>query len=130
MIVSVYFIVGLFILYYLLVIFLEKKIIQDPKDIIEKFLSVILLYGGISLVHFSLTGKPFLGDSIENYSVYIFVIGFIAMLWTIPNLLKEFAFFKKFLAKNENKIPLLTKQTQEQTQGQKPTKTRKKKKEF
>lgn len=109
MILPVYFIIGLFIIYYFLVLFLEKKVIQDPKEIIEKFLSVVLLYGGIAIIYFSLTGKPFLGDSIENYSIYIFVIGFIAMLWTIPNLLREFAFFRRFLKKSETK-QTLTKQ--------------------
>lgn len=90
-------IVGLFILYYLLILFVERKIIQDPKDIIEKFLSVVLLYAGFSIIYFSLTGKPFLSDTTQSYNVYIFIIGFIAVLWTIPNLLREFTFFQNFL---------------------------------
>ena len=91
-----------FIIYYILVLFFEKKMIREPRDIIEKFLSIILLYAGISLIYFSITGKPFLTDTTESYSIYIFIIGFIAILWTIPNLLKEFKFFQKFLQKKGN----------------------------
>ncbi len=90
-------VVGLFLIYYLLVLFKERKIIKDPNEIISKFLSMILLYAGISIIYFSFTGKPFLGDSVENYNLYIFIIGFIAILWTIPELLSEFSFFRKFL---------------------------------
>ncbi len=90
-------IVGLFLLYYLMVLIIEKKMIHDPRDIISKFLSVILLYAGISIIYFSFTEKPFLGDSNANYSLYIFIIGFVAVLWTIPELLSEFKFFKKFI---------------------------------
>lgn len=92
-------IVGAFVIYYLIVLFSEKKIMSDPKEIIEKFLSILLLYAGISIVYFSLTGKPFLNDSVETYSVYIFLIGFIALIWAIPNLLEEFGFFKRFINK-------------------------------
>jgi len=74
---------------------------HDPGEILEKFLSVVLLYAGISLIYFAITGKPFLYDSLETYSVYIFIIGFIAVLWTIPNLLQEFAFFQKFMKKRK-----------------------------
>jgi len=94
-------IISLFIVYYLIVLFLERKVIQDPKDILDKFLSVILLYAGVSLIYFSLTGKLFLGDTQESYRIYIFIIGFIAVLWTIPNLLTEFDFFNNFLEKKE-----------------------------
>jgi len=96
-------IVGIFLLYYLLVLALEKKMIHDPKEIIGKFLSVILLYAGISIIFFSLTGKPFLGESEDNYNLYIFIIGFIAILWTIPELLSEFKFFRKFMNKRKRK---------------------------
>lgn len=90
-------IVGLFLVYYLMVLLFEKRMIHDPKEIIGKFLSVILFYAGISIIGFSFTGEPFLGDSIENYNVYIFIIGFIAVLWTIPELLSEFRFFRRFM---------------------------------
>jgi len=90
-------IIVIFILYYFLILFLERKVIQDPKDIIDKFLSVLLFCAGISLIYFSLTGKPLLEESTESYQVYIFIIGFIAILWTVPNLLKEFTFFQNFL---------------------------------
>jgi len=89
-------IIGVFIFYYLMILIYEKRIIQDPKEIIEKFLSVVLLYAGISLIYFSVTGKPFLFESPETYNIYIFIIGFISILWTIPNLLQEFAFFRRF----------------------------------
>jgi hypothetical protein len=91
-----------FLIYYILVLFIEKKVISDPKQILEKFLSTVLLFAGISLVFFSLTGKPFLGDSPETYTIYIFIIGFISILWTIPNLLQEFSFFKRFTRKRKN----------------------------
>ena len=96
-------IIGVFLLYYFLVLILEKKIIHEPTEIIEKFLSVLLLYAGISIIYFSLTGKPFLNDSTDTYNVYIFIIGFIALLWTIPNLLEKFSFFREFM-NNDKKI--------------------------
>lgn len=97
-------IIALFVTYYFAVLIKERKIIDDPKDILDKFLSMTLFYAGISLIYFSVTGNPFLGDSPETYNVYIFIIGFIAVLWTIPNLLSEFSFFRKFLNKNKIKV--------------------------
>jgi hypothetical protein len=94
-------IIGVFLLYYILVLVFEKDIIKDPGDIIEKFLSVVLLYAGVSLIYFSITGEPFLSESPETYNIYIFVIGFIALLWTIPNLLENFRFFRKFMSKKK-----------------------------
>ena len=96
-------IIGVFVAYYLLVLFVEKKIIHEPKDIIDKFLSMILLYAGISIIYYAITGQPFLSDTEDSYAVYIFIIGFVALLWTIPNLLKEFRFFNNFI-KNGEKI--------------------------
>lgn len=96
-------IISIFLIYYFTVLIKEKKILKDPKDIIGKFLAVILLYAGISLMYFSLTGKPFLGASEDNYSIYIFIMGFVAVLWTIPELLKEFKFFKDFTKKTKTK---------------------------
>jgi hypothetical protein len=89
-------IIGVFMIYYLAVLTQEKKVIRDPQEIINKFLSVILLYAGVSLIYFSLTGKPFIGTSAENYNIYIFIIGFVAILWTVPELLEEFEWFKNF----------------------------------
>ncbi|MCK4997390.1 hypothetical protein KAS08_03725 [Candidatus Pacearchaeota archaeon] len=89
-------IISVFVIYYIAVIVKEKKIMRDPKIIIGKFLSVILLYAGISLIYFALTGNPFLGATPESYNVYIFIIGFVAILWTIPDLLEEFKFFRDF----------------------------------
>lgn len=96
-------IVGLFLGYYLLILFFERRMIRDPRDIIGKFFSVVLFYAGVSIVYFSLTGNPFLGESRETYDIYIFIIGFIALIWTIPELLGEFAFFKKFVRKGERR---------------------------
>ena len=56
-------IIAVFLIYYFAVLFSEKKIIMEPKNIIDKFLSVILLYAGISLIYFSITGRPFLNDT-------------------------------------------------------------------
>ncbi len=94
-------IISLFVIYYFFVLVLEKKIIDDPKEIIEKFLAVVLSYAGISLIYFSVTGKPFFGESMTEYYVYIFLIGFVAMLWAIPNLLSEFRFYKRFVKKGK-----------------------------
>jgi multisubunit Na+/H+ antiporter MnhB subunit len=96
-------IIAVFILYYLVVLIGEKRFIHEPRDIIEKFLAVVLLYAGISLIYFSITGKPFLTESISEYYIYTFIIGFIAVLWAIPNLLSEFNFFKRFSKKTSCK---------------------------
>jgi divalent metal cation (Fe/Co/Zn/Cd) transporter len=96
-------IVGIFIFYYMLVLFIEKKILSEPKTIITRFLSVILLYAGIGIIWYSFTGTPMLGDSQENYNLYIFIIGFVAILLTVPDLLSEFSFFKRFLVKHKTK---------------------------
>jgi len=95
--------ITIFIIYYLLVLIFEKNIIQEPKEILEKFLSVILLYAGLSLIYFSLTGNPLFNDSPETYSIYIFIIGFIAVLWTVPHLLEKFRFFRRFLRKGKRR---------------------------
>ncbi len=96
-------IVVAFIIYYLTILIKERKIIQDPKEILEKFLSILLLYAGISIIYFALTGNPFLNESEDSYRIYLFIIGFIATLWTIPNLLEEFTFFRKFQKKGKRK---------------------------
>ena len=96
-------IVGIFLLYYVFLIIVERRIIKDAGEIIQKFLSVALLYAGISLIYFSLTGKPFLGESVETYNVYIFIIGFIALVWTIPNLLFDFKYFRNFFEKKKRR---------------------------
>jgi len=96
-------IVAIFVAYYIAIIYFEGKILQDPKDILEKFLSVLLFYAGISLIYYSITQKPLFGSSIESYYVYIFIIGFIAVLWTGPNLLEEFKFFRRFVNKVKKK---------------------------
>jgi hypothetical protein len=100
------FIIVVFLIYYLAVLIIERKVIRDPQEIIGKFLSVILMYAGISLIFFALTGKPFLGASQENYNIYIFIIGFVAILWTIPELLEEFEWFQNFSKKKKKKQPL------------------------
>ena len=94
-------IVGIFIFYYILVLIVEKKILNEPRKIITRFLSVILLYAGIGIIYYSITGDPMLGDSQDNYNLYIFIIGFVAILLTVPDLLSEFSFFKKFLIKHK-----------------------------
>lgn len=94
-------IISLFVLYYFAVLLSEKKIIREPDKIISRFLSIVLLYAGISLIYFSITGRGLFGASTEGYSVYIFIIGFVSILWTVPELLSEFEFFKRFLEKRE-----------------------------
>lgn len=95
-------IISTFVVYYFAILLVEKRIIKDPKQIISKFLSIILLYAGVSLIYYSLTGNSMLGASVESYNVYIFIIGFVAILWTIPDLLEEFKWFRKF-SKSEKK---------------------------
>ena len=94
-------IIGVFVIYYLLVLISEKRMISEAGDIIDKFLSVLLLYVAISIIYYSLTGQAFLSDNEDTYAVYIFIIGVVALLWAIPNLLKEFRFFNSFLKKGE-----------------------------
>lgn len=93
-------IISLFMLYYFILLLMEQRFLVEPRDIMEKFLSIILVYAGFSLMWFSITGKPFLNDSPETYNIYIFIIGFIALMWAIPNLLLEFHFFSKIARKN------------------------------
>ncbi|MBT3323654.1 hypothetical protein HN681_00935 [archaeon] len=85
-----------FLIYYFSLVIIERKLVSEPKDIIDKFFSVTLTYAGISLIYFSITGQPFLTDSESSYNVYIFIIGFVAVLWAIPHLLKEFKTFRSF----------------------------------
>jgi len=92
-----------FLIYYFLILIQERKILEDPRVILEKFLSMVLLYAGISLIYYSITRKPFFGDNIDSYFIYIFIIGFIAVLWTVPNLLSEFDFFNRFVERG--KVP-------------------------
>jgi len=94
-------IIIIFILYYLFVLIFERKMIHDATNIIEKFLAVLLGYVGIALIYFSVTGKPFLGNDVTDYSVYIFIIGFISVVWAVPTLLSEFRFFKRFMKKKK-----------------------------
>ena len=94
-------IIGIFLIYYLIVLFVEKRIISEAGQIIDKFLSILLLYAAVSIIYYSLTGQPFLSDNEDTYAVYIFIIGFVALLWAVPNLLKEFRFFNIFLKKGE-----------------------------
>jgi hypothetical protein len=96
-------VIVVFLAYYFLVLLSEKKVMEDPKEILDKFLSVTLLYAGLSLIYFSLTGEALFGESLETYNVYIFIIGFISVLWTIPNLMKEFSFFRRFQRKGKKK---------------------------
>jgi len=90
-----------FIAYYLLVLFIEKRFIQDPKDIIEKVFSIALLYAGIVIVYFTFTGKPLFDDSASDYDFYILLIGMIAIFWTLPSLLEEFSALRGFFSKTK-----------------------------
>jgi hypothetical protein len=94
--VSYIIIISIFLLYYLFVLIFERKFITEPRQILEKFLAVVLIYAGISLIYFSITGEALFNES-ADHSVYIFIMGFIAVLWSVPNLLSEFWFFRKFM---------------------------------
>jgi len=99
--VSYLIIIGVFVLYYFLLVFIEKKVVVEAKEIIEKFLAVTLCYAGVSLIYFSLTGNPLFTDDAGGYSTYIFIIGFISVLWAVPNLLEEFSWYKRFIKNGE-----------------------------
>ena len=94
-------IAGMFVLYYLLLVIFPRKLLSNPIEIIEKLFSIALIYAGISLVYFALMGKPFLSDSLETYQFYIFMIGVIAIFWSVPDLLEEFNFYKKYFKKKK-----------------------------
>jgi len=94
-------IIGLFLIYYLLIFLDQRRLITEPKEIIMKFLAIVLFYAGVSLIYFSITGRPLLTDNQQNYNVYIFIIGFIAILWTIPFMMKDFKFYSKIFAKSD-----------------------------
>jgi hypothetical protein len=94
-------IIGIFLFYYILILIDRKKFITDPKEIITKFLGVVLLYAGISLIYLSITGVALFQANPETYNVYIFIMGFIAILWTIPFLIKEFRFYNRWFVKGD-----------------------------
>jgi hypothetical protein len=96
-------IISFFIIYHIVLLVVEQRFLVEPRDIMDKFLSFVLLYAGFSIMYFSITGKPFLNDSPETYNIYIFIIGFIALMWAIPNLLLEFKFFSSIAKKNHLK---------------------------
>lgn len=88
-----------FQLYYFLLVIIDRRFLTEPAKILEKFLSVMLLYAGISIIYFALTRQPFLDDSPETYVIYSFLIGMITVLWAIPNLLQEFSWYESFTKK-------------------------------
>lgn len=90
-------IVASFLIYYFVVLVVEHKVISEPREIFEKFLSFGLLYAGISILYYAVTGTPFLNDTERSYTLYLFIIGFMAILWTVPNILSEFKFYRRFL---------------------------------
>ena len=63
----------------------------------------MLSYAGISIIYFSFTGEPFLGSD-DNYNLYIFIMGFVAIMWTLPELLNEFEFFRHFINRGKEVI--------------------------
>jgi len=70
---------------------------NGKKSSIVSKLIIVLIFGLVSsLIYFSLTGKAVFDRYINEYYIYIFIIGFIAVLWAVPNLLSEFRFFKNF----------------------------------
>tara|TARA_Y100000310_G_scaffold280461_1_gene300203 strand:+ start:1408 stop:1659 length:252 start_codon:yes stop_codon:yes gene_type:complete len=71
--------------------------ITNPSEIIGKFFMIVLLYLGIVLIYFSFTGKPISPDEFKAMSIYIFITGFMAIMISIPNLLKDFGLFKKVI---------------------------------
>jgi hypothetical protein len=109
-------IIGIYLFYYIMIFLDQKRIITEPKEIIMKFLAVVFLYAGISLIYFSVIGKPLFTDNPESYNVYIFIIGFIAVLWTVPFLLNDFKFFRKLFVRGASEIRLKSKRDSKSTQ--------------
>ncbi|MFH1972750.1 MAG: hypothetical protein ABIJ18_04715 [archaeon] len=96
----------IFLVYYITLFIDRKTIITQPKDIIMKFLAIVFLFAGVSLIYYSITGQPLLADNTQSYNVYIFVIGFIAVMWSFPFLMKEYRFFNRIFIRNEQEIKL------------------------
>ena len=91
------YIVSIFLVYYLLVLIINKRMITNPSEIVSKFFMSVLLYVGISLVYFAFTGKPLLESDFKTLQIYIFISGFVAILIAFPNMLKDFDLFKKLI---------------------------------
>ncbi|MBT3985139.1 hypothetical protein HOD38_00300 [archaeon] len=98
---SIIVIICIFLVFYIATFIDQKTLITDPKEILIKFLAVVFLYAGISLIYFSITGSPLFTTNTEVYNVYIFIIGFIALLWTIPFLIKDYSFYRKWFKKGD-----------------------------
>ncbi|MFT4250391.1 MAG: hypothetical protein ACMXYD_03450 [Candidatus Woesearchaeota archaeon] len=96
-------IIAAFLLYYLALLIAERKVLQRPAEILEKFLAIMLLYAGVSIIYYALTGKQFLNESPETYSLYLFLIGIITILWAVPNLLSEFSWYETFQKKKKKR---------------------------
>ena len=92
-------ILAVFLIYYFLLLIFEKKILGDVKEIVLALLSIIIVYAGVALIYFSLTGKAFFGGDTADYSVYTLIIGFVSALWAIVHLLSRFKVFRKFVKK-------------------------------
>ncbi|MDD4878736.1 MAG: hypothetical protein PHO02_06950 [Candidatus Nanoarchaeia archaeon] len=98
---SIVVIIGIFLVYYITIFIEQRKLLTEPKDIISKFLVVVLFYAGLSLIYYSIVGRPLLTESPQTYNAYIFIIGFIAIIWTLPLILKDFRFYNRLFAKTK-----------------------------
>ncbi|MFH1066083.1 MAG: hypothetical protein V1734_06255 [Nanoarchaeota archaeon] len=98
---SILIIIILFLLYYIAILIEQRKLLTEPKDIITKFLVVLLFYAGFSLIYYSVVGRPLLTDNPQTYNAYIFIIGFIAIIWTLPIILKDFKFYHRLFVKTD-----------------------------
>lgn len=92
-----------FIGYLLLLLYFERKFLFEPRDVLDKFLAFSLLYAGISILYFAFTGETFLSESESSYRLYLFLIGVMSILWSVPTILGEFQFFKDFEKKGPRK---------------------------
>ena len=112
---SIIVIICIFLVFYITTFIDQKTLITDPKEILVKFLAVVFLYAGISLIYFSITGSPLFTTNTEVYNVYIFIIGFIALLWTIPFLIKDYSFYKKWFKKGDTRDDLRLKSSRKKS---------------
>ncbi|MAG78991.1 hypothetical protein CMI40_01295 [Candidatus Pacearchaeota archaeon] len=90
-------IVAIFLVYYFLVFAINKRMITNHSEVIGKFFMIVLLYVGIMLIYFSFVGRPISPDEFKILSIYIFITGFMSIMISLPNLLKDFGFFKKVI---------------------------------
>ena len=94
---DIFIVAGIFLIYYLATLIFNKKLITDSGEIISKFFTSLLLYGGVLLIYFSFTKESLPNSGFQEITIYFFIAGFLAIMFSLPNLLKDFGQFKKII---------------------------------